>query len=80
MIIIHDAHIILPYCVQGNDTFLWYAEWVILFDITINTMMGYGGSVSMMGGAGLLGTLTWLVIIIDLVLVGIWLWQHISKK
>ena len=40
---------------------------------------GYNGW-SMMGGAGLLGIITWLVIIVDLVLVGIWLWQQISKK
>ena len=39
-------------------------------------MMGYG----MMGGAGVFGSITWLVIVVDLVLVGIWLWQHISKK
>ena len=35
---------------------------------------------SMMGGFGLLGGLLWLVILVDLILVGIWLWQHISKK
>jgi len=34
----------------------------------------------MMGGMGLFGAITWLVIIIDLILVGIWLWQQISKK
>ena len=44
-------------------------------------MMGYGyGGWSMMNGAGLFGGITWLVIIVDLVLVGIWLWQQISKK
>ena len=43
-------------------------------------MMGYGTGFSMMGGAGLFGTITWLVIIVDLVLVGIFLWQQISKK
>lgn len=42
--------------------------------------MGYGGYGSMMGGAGTLGFITWLVVVIDLVLVGIWLWQHITKK
>ena len=40
-------------------------------------MYGYG---SMMGGAGILGALTWLVLFVDLVLAGIWLWQHVSKK
>lgn len=43
-------------------------------------MMGYGGGLGMMGGAGLFGLITWLVIIVDLVLAGVWLWQHISKK
>jgi uncharacterized membrane protein len=43
-------------------------------------MMAYGGGWGMMGGAGFLGLITWLVIIVDLVLVGIWLWQQISKK
>jgi hypothetical protein len=38
---------------------------------------GYG---SMMGGTDVLGLLTWLVIVVDLVLVGIWLWQQVSKK
>lgn len=42
-------------------------------------MMGYG-SWGMMGGVGLFGTITWLVIVVDLILVGIWLWQQISKK
>lgn len=36
----------------------------------------YGSS--MIGGG--FGLLTWLVVLIDLVLVGIWLWQQISKK
>ena len=43
-----------------------------------NGYNGYGGMMS--GGAGIFMLLTWLVIIIDLVLAGIWLWQHISKK
>ena len=34
----------------------------------------------MMGSTGLWGGITWLVILVDLVLVGIWLWQQISKK
>lgn len=42
-------------------------------------MMGYGGA-GMMGGAGFFGPLTWLVVIVDLVLVGIWLWREISRK
>jgi len=44
--------------------------------------MGYynDGGWGMMGGAGYFGLVTWLVVVIDLVLLGIWLWQHISKK
>ena len=41
-------------------------------------MMGYGYG-SVMGGAGTLGFVTWLVVIIDLVLLGVWLWKQISK-
>ncbi len=40
-------------------------------------MYGYG---SMMGGFGSLGLLLWLVVFIDLVLVGVWLWKQISKN
>lgn len=44
-------------------------------------MMGYGyGYEGMMGGVGTYGFLTWLVVLVDLVLLGIWLWQQISKK
>lgn len=44
-------------------------------------MMGYGyGGVGMMGGAGVLGLLVFLIVIVDLILVGIWLWQQISRK
>ncbi len=46
-------------------------------------MMGYGtmsGYGSMMAGFGSFGLITWLVILVDLVLVGIWLWQQITKK
>lgn len=37
----------------------------------------------MMGSFGTMGTfalLTWVVILFDLVLLGIWLWKHIAKK
>lgn len=40
-------------------------------------MMGYGWS--WMSGAGTLGVITWLVIIVDLVLLGFWLWKQIKK-
>ncbi len=35
---------------------------------------------SMMGSTGVWGVLLWLVLFIDLLLIGIWLWQHITKK
>lgn len=41
------------------------------------TVNGYGG---MMGGADIFGLITWLVIFVDLVLLGIWLWKKISNK
>ena len=44
-------------------------------------MMNWGGGYGMMGGGwGLWGTIFWLVILIDLVLVGVWLWKKINKK
>ena len=44
-------------------------------------MMGYYGSGGgMMGSAGYFGVITWIVVIADLILAGIWLYQHISKK
>ena len=44
-------------------------------------MMGYyGSSGGMMSGAGYFGVITWIVITVDLILAGIWLYQHISKK
>ncbi len=44
-------------------------------------MMQYGGLSygSMMGGAGVLAGVTWLVLVIDLVLAGVWLWKQIKK-
>lgn len=46
-------------------------------------MMGYGygyGYGGMMGGAGVIGSLIWAIVVIDLVLLGIWLWKKISNK
>ena len=40
-------------------------------------MMGYGYE-SMMGGAGTFGFITWIVVVIDLVLLGILLWKKIK--
>ena len=42
-------------------------------------MMQYYGA-GMMGGAGALGLITWIVVTVDLVLLGIWLWKMVSKK
>ena len=39
--------------------------------------MGYYSG--MMGGAGLFGLLTWLVVMTDLVLLGLWLWKQVKK-
>jgi len=41
-------------------------------------MMGYG--YGMPGGMSLLMLLTWLAVLADLVLLGVWLWKQISKK
>jgi hypothetical protein len=38
------------------------------------------GSGNMMGSTGAWGALLWLVILVDLVLFGIWLWKQINKK
>jgi hypothetical protein len=46
------------------------------YQIIIQTIMMYG--YSLMGGG--LGFLTWLVVFIDLILVGVWLWKQIKKE
>jgi hypothetical protein len=46
----------------------------------MNYFWGGSGGWNMMGGTGLVGTIIWLVIVIDLVLVGVWLWQQVTKK
>lgn len=43
-------------------------------------MMNYGYGSMMGGNFGTFGFLTWFVVLFDLVLVGIWLWQQITKK
>lgn len=44
-------------------------------------MMGYWGYGGMMGyGIGILGTMFWLVTLVDLILLGIWLWKQIQKR
>ena len=42
--------------------------------------MGYDGGWGMMGGVGLFGIITWLVIVVDLILLGVWLWKKIQEK
>lgn len=41
-------------------------------------MMGYG----MMGWSqpSVIGTLFWVVLLVDLVLLGVWLWKQVNKK
>ena len=41
--------------------------------------MGYGGGWSMMGGMGGFGYITLLVVLVDLILLGVWLWKQIQK-
>jgi len=33
-----------------------------------------------MGGYGFVGAVLWLIVLIDLILLGVWLWKQISKK
>ena len=40
----------------------------------------YGNGWGMMDGFGLFGGIICLVVLVDLVLAGIWLWKQISKK
>ena len=44
------------------------------------SMMGFGNYGNMMGGFGVLGSIFWIVILIDLILLGTWLWKQIYKK
>lgn len=50
---------------------------------------GYGGYGNMMGWAqgglgfgivGILGTIFWILILINLILVTVWLWREVNKK
>ena len=53
----------------------------VIINDNVNYMMGYGYNYGgMMGGVGTFGFVTWLVIIVDLVLLGVWLWKQITKK
>lgn len=47
-------------------------------------MMGYWGSYGYGGmmnfGFSFLGSIFWLVILTDLILLGVWLWKQINRK
>lgn len=46
-------------------------------------MMGYGtwnNNMMGWGGFGFIVSLFWIVILIDLILLGIWLWKKITKE
>lgn len=42
-------------------------------------MMGFGNYGTMMGGFGILGFIFWLIILVDLILLGAWLWKQLQK-
>ncbi|MDE2079397.1 MAG: hypothetical protein KGI73_03360 [Patescibacteria group bacterium] len=41
---------------------------------------GWGGGEAALAGPDLLGILTWIVVIVDLILLGFWLWKQIKKN
>lgn len=45
-------------------------------------MMGlsYGNMMGNWGGFGFIASLFWIVILVDLILLGVWLWKQIEKK
>jgi len=43
-------------------------------------MYGYGLGGSGFGIAGLISELFWIVILVDLILLGVWLWKKIGKE
>lgn len=43
-------------------------------------MMGFYGRNMMDGSFGLIGSIFWIIILIDLILLGIWLFKQIQKK
>lgn len=42
-------------------------------------MMGYQYGGMLGSGIGVVGTITWIVIVIDLALLGMWLWKQVKK-
>ena len=45
----------------------------------VNTMMSYGNMMGW-GGFGFLFSFFWIVILVDLILLGVWLWKKITKE
>jgi uncharacterized membrane protein len=43
-------------------------------------MMGWGNYAMFGSGFGFLAALFWVVILVDLILLGLWLWKQINKK
>lgn len=43
-------------------------------------MMNWGYNMMGYGALGILGSIFWFVILIDLILLGIWLWKQIERK
>lgn len=43
-------------------------------------MMGWNYAVQANSGYWLLGSFIWIIILIDLILLGLWLWKQIQKK
>lgn len=41
---------------------------------------GYSGMMGGTGAFGILGSIFWIVILVDLVLLGIWLWKQLQRK
>lgn len=42
-------------------------------------MMGWGYGTMMGSGWGALGLVFWIIIFVDAILLGVWLWQQIQK-
>ncbi len=45
-----------------------------------NMMWGYGSNFSGFSGFGFFWILTWAVLFIDMILLGVWLWKQVRKK
>lgn len=43
-------------------------------------MMGWSYNMMNSGAFGILDSIFWLVILIDLILLGVWLWKQIERK